>query len=164
MQIGSINEGNARWSLPPKNGRKQGRHPQQALSAAFVRTVTQPGRYCDGHGLYLLVTDSGARCWVQRLTIQGRRRELGLGGFPVVSLAEVREQALANRKLVRKGGDPLAEKRKRRGIPDVRRGRRAGGRDAPALLEGGRKVGRAVGVLAARLCLSPPRQTAGVGS
>ena len=98
-------------------GRKHGRHPDRALSAAFVRTVTRPGRYCDGQGLYLLVTKTGARCWVQRLTIRGCRRELGLGGFPLVSLAEAREQALVNRRLARKGGDPLAEKRKQRGIP-----------------------------------------------
>ena len=100
-----------------KAGRKRGRHPEKALSAAFVRTVTKPGRYCDGHGLYLLVTDTGARCWVQRLTIRGRRRELGLGGFPLVTLAEAREQALANRKQARSGGDPLAEKRKDQGMP-----------------------------------------------
>ncbi len=102
---------------PLKAGRKHGRHPEKALSAAFVRTVPKPGRYCDGHGLYLLVTDTGARCWVQRLTIRGRRRELGLGGFPLVTLAEAREQALVNRKHARSGGDPLAEKRKDQGMP-----------------------------------------------
>ncbi len=42
-----------------KPGRKQGRYLEQALSAASVRTVTKPGRYCDGHGLYLLVTNTG---------------------------------------------------------------------------------------------------------
>ena len=83
----------------------------------FLGTVTRPGRYCDGHGLYLLVTDTGARCWVQRLTIRGRRRELGLGGFPLVTLAEAREKALANRKQARSGGDPLAEKRRDQGMP-----------------------------------------------
>ena len=102
---------------PSKAGRKHGRHPEKALSAAFVRTVPKPGRYCDGHGLYLLVTDTRARCWVQRLTIRGRRRELGLGGFPLVTLAEAREQALANRKQARSGGDPLDEKRKDQGMP-----------------------------------------------
>ena len=54
---------------------------------------------------------------MQRLTIHGRRRELGLGGFPLVTLAEAREQALVNRKLARSGGDPLAEKRKDQGMP-----------------------------------------------
>ena len=96
-----------------KQGRKkQGRHPERALAAAFVRTVKQPGLYLDGLGLSLLVTPTGARCWTQRLTIAGRRRELGLGGYPVVTLAQAREQALANKRLVREGGDPLAEKRK----------------------------------------------------
>ena len=101
----------------PSAGRKHGRHPDKALSAAFVRTTTKPGRYCDGQGLYLLVLPSGARCWVQRLVIGGRRRELGLGGFPLVSLAEAREAAFANRKLARAGGDPLANKRRVQTMP-----------------------------------------------
>ena len=98
----------------PKRGRKkQGRHPERVLPAAFVRTVKQPGRYFDGLGLSLLVTPTGGRCWIQRLTIAGRVRELGLGGYPVVTLAQAREAALANKRLARQGGDPLAEKRKR---------------------------------------------------
>ena len=89
----------------------RGRHPENALSADFVRTVAAPGRYCDGHGLYIEVQPSGSRSWVQRLAIQGRRREIGLGSFPLVSLDEARAEAFANRKLARAGGDPLAEKR-----------------------------------------------------
>ncbi len=100
-----------------RDGRKQGKHPQKALSAAFVRTVKKSGRYCDGNGLYLLVTPTGAKCWVQRLNIRRRRRELGLGGFPMVSLAEAREQAFLNRKLARQGGDPLEEKRMAQSVP-----------------------------------------------
>ena len=49
--------------------------------------------------------------------IQGRRRELGLGGFPLVSLAEARERAFSNRKLAREGGDPLAERRRGEEMP-----------------------------------------------
>ncbi len=49
---------------------------------------------------------------MQRLTIDAKRRDIGLGGFPLVSLAEAREAAFRNRKLARTGGDPLAEKRK----------------------------------------------------
>ena len=49
--------------------------------------------------------------------IRGRKRELGLGSVALISLAEAREQALANRKLARTGGDPLAEKRRSVGIP-----------------------------------------------
>ena len=95
----------------------RGRHPQNALSAAFVREVDEAGRYCDGHGLYLDVRPSGSRSWVQRLAIRGRRREMGLGGFPLVSLEEARAEAFANRKLARAGGDPLAEKRRARAVP-----------------------------------------------
>ena len=47
--------------------------------------------------------------------IHGRRRELGLGGFPLVSLAEAREKAFTNRKLAREGGDPMAERRRGEG-------------------------------------------------
>lgn len=100
-----------------KRNRNHGPHPENALSALFVRQVAEAGRYCDGHGLYLEVMPSGKRHWVQRLVISGRRRELGLGGFPLTSLKEAREQALANRRLARVGGDPLAEKRRARGIP-----------------------------------------------
>ncbi len=90
----------------------------QRLSAAFVRAAA-PGFYCDGHGLNLRVDPSGARQWVQRLVIRGRPRMLGLGGYPLVSLAEARNVAFANRQRARAGGDPLAEKRHGQGVPTV---------------------------------------------
>ena len=93
-----------------------GRHPQKALSASFLRSAP-PGRHADGNGLYLFVQPSGTRSWIQRLVVRGRRRELGLGSLALVPLAEARERALANRKLARQGGDPLAEKRRSQGIP-----------------------------------------------
>ena len=92
------------------------RRLDKRLSAQFVRTAP-PGFYCDGHGLNLRVDPSGARRWVQRLVIRGRPRTLGLGGYPIVSLAEARAAAFANRKLARAGGDPLAEKRRTSGMP-----------------------------------------------
>ena len=104
----------------PKRQRRtkpRGRHPENALSAAFVRAVAEAGRYCDGQGLYLQVDPSGNRRWIQRLLIGGRRSELGLGGFPLVSLKEARTQAFANRRLARAGGDPLADKRRAKGAP-----------------------------------------------
>ena len=67
--------------------------------------------------MYLFVQPSGTRSWIQRLLIRGRRRELGLGSVVLVPLSEAREKALANRKLAREGGDPLAEKRRAEGIP-----------------------------------------------
>lgn len=89
-----------------------GRRPEKALTAAFVKSVREPGKYFDGHGLYLRVDPNGSRFWIQRITIRGKRCELGLGSPSLVTLAEAREAALANRKLARTGGDPLAAKRK----------------------------------------------------
>ena len=94
-----------------------GRRLHHALTAKRVQTVSAPGRYFDGHGLYLLVEPSGAKRWKQRLAVHGKRRELGLGGYPLVTLAMAREAALANRRAVHAGGDPLAEKRRARGVP-----------------------------------------------
>ncbi|MCY3756331.1 MAG: Arm DNA-binding domain-containing protein, partial [Acidobacteria bacterium] len=96
--------------------KRKGRHPEKALSASFLRSAP-PGRHADGNGLYLFVQPTGTRSWIQRLVIRGRRRELGLGPLALVPLAEAREMALANRKLARQGGDPLAEKRRSEGIP-----------------------------------------------
>ncbi len=101
---------------PARRTKRRGRHPHKALSAAFVRTAP-PGRHADGNGLYLFVQPTGTRSWVQRIVIRGRRRELGLGAAGLVSLAEARELALANRKLARSGGDPLSEKRRAEGVP-----------------------------------------------
>ena len=100
----------------PRRFKPRGRHPDKALSAAFVRTAA-PGRYCDGQGLYLFVQPSGTRSWVQRLAIRGRRHELGLGSAALVPLAEARARALANRKIAREGGDPLAEKHRAETTP-----------------------------------------------
>ncbi|KKB84393.1 hypothetical protein VW29_10560 [Devosia limi DSM 17137] len=90
---------------------KTGKHPDKALSAVQVRQLKEPGRYADGNGLYLVVDPSGAKRWMLRTVVQGKRRDIGLGGVSLVSLAEAREKALAYRKLAREGGDPLAEKR-----------------------------------------------------
>lgn len=101
---------------PPGTTRrlKSGAHLERALTAIFVRNQKKPGRYADGHGLYLLVERSGAKRWVQRLVIQGKRCDLGLGPVSLATLAEARVQAEANRRLARAGGDPLHEKRERR--------------------------------------------------
>ena len=86
------------------------------LSAVFVRTVKEPGKYHDksGTGLFLRVDKSGAKFWIQRVTILGKRRELGLGSFPLVTLAEARDKAFENKRLIRNGGDPLADKQVKR--------------------------------------------------
>jgi integrase len=88
----------------------KGQHPEKALTALKVRAVNEPGRYGDGNGLYLVVEPTGAKRWMLRTVVQGRRRDIGLGGAQLVSLAEAREKALNLRKVARAGGDPVAEK------------------------------------------------------
>ena len=82
------------------------------LTTIFVRNAKGPGKYHDGTGtgLFLFVKDSGSKFWVQRITVAGKRREIGLGAFPLVSLAEARELALENKRSIRQGGNPLADK------------------------------------------------------
>jgi integrase len=94
-----------RVSMKPK-----GQHPEKALTALKVKAVNEPGRYGDGNGLYLVVEPTGAKRWMLRTVVQGRRRDIGLGGAQLVSLAEAREKALNLRKVARAGGDPVAEK------------------------------------------------------
>ena len=83
------------------------------LTARRVETLTEPGKYHDGggSGLFLRVWPSGSRQWVQRITIRGKRQEIGLGSPPAVSLATARKLALDNKGKSMLGGDPLAEKR-----------------------------------------------------
>ena len=92
------------------------RRAEKVLTAALVRSVREPGKYHDGggQGLYLRVDPNGASFWVQRVTIRGKRRELGLGSPPLIPLSEAREKATASKRLLLAGGDPLAEKRKAR--------------------------------------------------
>ena len=69
------------------------RKPQKPLTARLVETATTPGKYFDGHGLFLRVRPNGAKQWVQRITIRGKRSEIGLGSPPAVSLATARKLA-----------------------------------------------------------------------
>jgi integrase len=79
------------------------------------RTVKNvgPGRYGDGtvRGLMLEVRDSGSRSWLLRYQLNGRRRDMGLGPYPEVGLADAREKALEARRLIKRDGkDPIAER------------------------------------------------------
>jgi len=93
-----------------------GKQKQNRLSAVRVRSLTKAGRYLDGNGLYLNVQPSGAKRWFLRVVVMGRRRDFGLGGLSVVSLAEAREEATKLRKIVQQNGDPLAEREKEKSI------------------------------------------------
>ena len=88
--------------------KRKGQHPSETLSGHFVHTVQVPGFYSDGNSLYLRVDASGTKRWVLRTMVQGRRRDIGLGGFSYTSLVEARARARILRKIAREGGDPLA--------------------------------------------------------
>jgi len=79
------------------------------LSAQSVKAA-KPGRHGDGRGLFLYVKASGSRSWVLRYQVKGRRRDLGLGPYPDVSLALARERASEARTLIATGEDPIAKK------------------------------------------------------
>ena len=84
------------------------------LTAVEVRNL-KPGqktkREGDGRGLYLVVRPSGTKAWVLRLTIDGDRTDIGLGGYPDVPLALARKKSAELRTAVAEGRDPRAERR-----------------------------------------------------
>ncbi len=84
------------------------------LTAAFVKNVQKTGSYSDmnGIGLRLRVRNDGRKNWIQRLTVNGKVRETGLGSWPVVTLAMARDKAIENKRMVLGGLDPIEERRK----------------------------------------------------
>lgn len=91
------------------------------LSLAFVRQVRTPGKYYDSFGLILVVSAGGAKRWIQRLTVNGRRRDIGLGSALTTTPAAARAMAAKNREVARAGGNPLAGV-KDRPVPTPRKG------------------------------------------
>ena len=63
------------------------------LTVRKVETAQGPARLLDEHGLYLRVSPRGAKMWIQRLTIRGRRTDNGIGHYPAMGLAEARAAA-----------------------------------------------------------------------
>jgi integrase len=84
------------------------RRTLQRLSALSIARAKAPGYLGDGGGLYLQVSDSRARSWIFRFALANRRREMGLGSYPAVSLAAARIAASEARSLVKAGQDPIA--------------------------------------------------------
>lgn len=76
----------------------------------------KPGRHGDGGGLYLLVSKTGGKSWMLRTMVQTgqgkKRKDIGLGGYPLYSLSEARDAARELRKVAKRGGDPIAERDK----------------------------------------------------
>ena len=80
------------WALRSTDAKQKmkakGRHPIEKLTALKVKRESNPGFYADGNGLYLKVDQSGAKRWIQRLVINGKRTDMGLGSVALVTLSE----------------------------------------------------------------------------
>ena len=85
----------------------------KALSEPETKRITTPGFHAVGGipGLLLQVTETGARSWVLRALIGGKRRSMGLGNFPAVTVAEARKRAQEARSLIDRGADPILARR-----------------------------------------------------
>lgn len=83
------------------------------MSALAVSKLVTPGFHAVGEvpGLCLQVFDTGARTWILRTMVAGKRREIGLGGFPAVTLADARTEARRLRSEISQGRDPVADRR-----------------------------------------------------
>lgn len=79
------------------------------LKALAVKNIKTSGRYSDDtHGLHLLVKPSGGKSWVQRMVVDGKRRDIGLGGYPAVSLQQARNLAASNAERRRTGQEVVS--------------------------------------------------------
>ena len=97
------------------NSKQHRRHPRNRLSVLDVQNAQsrdRTRRIGDGGGLYLVIQASGAKSWVLRTVVKGKRCDIGLGSASLVSLAEAREAARRLRRIARMGGDPLAERQR----------------------------------------------------
>ena len=89
------------------------------LSSRSVTSKNKRGRYADGGGLYLQVSDNEAKSWLFRFMLNGKSREMGLGSLHTISLAEARDEALQCRKQLRDGIDPIDARKLKRGLAQV---------------------------------------------
>lgn len=76
----------------------------------------EPGRFAAGNGLYFRVSNEGSGFWVVRYTANGKRREITLGKYPELSLANAAAETAKLKAEVKQGIDPLAEKKRPDGV------------------------------------------------
>jgi integrase len=105
------------------------------LTARTVASLSKPGKYSDGGGLYLRIDGQGGparRRWIMRFVMRDRTREMGLGGYPEISLADARKARDVSEKTLQAGQDPI-EERERSRLAQI--GKPTFGQVADALLE-----------------------------
>ena len=79
-------------------------HINGKLTKRQIDTISESGSYADGNGLYLFVSQTGAKSWVLRTVVKGKRRDIGLGGTAYTSLQTARHKAVEMRSIARNGG------------------------------------------------------------
>jgi len=87
-----------------------------SLTAVQLRNLKSAGRYSDGDGLMLIVRESGKASWIARVQYNGRRRDIGIGAFPDLSLSKAREIAADVRRKSKAGIDIVTERKKEKEI------------------------------------------------
>jgi hypothetical protein len=105
--------------------------PTQKLDPGWVKRTTKTGMHADGGGLYLQLSRFVTKSWIFRYMLDGRRREMGLGPFPAVSLAAAREKAAECRNMIQGSRiDPIEARNAQRAPDTARRGQ---GDDVPPM-------------------------------
>ena len=84
------------------------------LTAAKIRSLSEPGKYSDGNGLFLQVDGKNSARWFLRIQVNKVRRDIGLGSLKSVSLVDAREAAFTVRRKIAQGIDPVEERKHER--------------------------------------------------
>jgi len=82
-----------------------------SLSAKKIEHLKKVGYHSDGDNLYLQVTSSNAKSWIFRFSFDGKRREMGIGPYPEITLEKARDDAMELRRLVKAGIDPIEQRK-----------------------------------------------------
>ena len=86
------------------------------LTHTKLRSLDTPGRYFDGAGLYLELTQAGGKYWRMKYRFGGKEKRLAFGVYPAVSLAQAREARKRAKELLAQDIDPSTAKREERGL------------------------------------------------
>ena len=90
--------------------KQKGKHVLGKLSAVQVAKLKAPGYHSDGGNLWLRVSKSGSKSWCLIYTVNGRTRQMGLGGLHKVSLERARQKATQERAKLGDGIDPISQR------------------------------------------------------
>jgi integrase len=88
----------------------------KALSALAVKNLSGKGLHAVGgvSGLYLSINDNGAKSWILRTKVGTKRSDMGLGSYPAISLSLAHQKATEAKESIKRGIDPIAERKLRR--------------------------------------------------